>query len=423
MSTRASQILRPRRFFYGYWIVAFTFLCLLISIGCGSFIYSLFVQSLQSVLGWSRGEIMVGFTIFFVMMGVASLPVGRLVDKRGAKLVIVLGAIVMGLGFVLLSVMSQLYLFYLGYVLVGTGAAGIGSVPCSAVVSNWFKKKRGLAVGLMSSGIGAGGVVMAPVAGYLIEMLGWRGAYFSMAVIVWLSIIPLALLTVRTRPAEMGLHPDGAPVAEAPPEFRPGTSAGLTLRQAAAASAFWLLAVSYLFGNFSSMGGLQSQGPNLIDLGFRTEAAAVALGAIGFGSGVGKFIFGWLCDKMSARYASAIGLSLQASGLIVVLQVDSSSSMAIIWTYSLLMGFGAGSWLPTVSMLTSNSFGLAHYGSIFGMISLLLNLGTATGPLVAGMLYDSMGTYHWAFVLFAALYAISLPAVLLVRRPKSFTPA
>ncbi len=422
MVTHVSGSPRTPRFFYGYWIVFFTFLCMLISIGCGSFIYSLFVRPLQSVLGWSRGEIMVGFTIFFIMMGVASLPAGRLVDRRGARPVIVLGAVVMGLGFIILSVMSHLYLFYLGYVLIGAGAGGIGSVPCSAVVSNWFRKKRGTAIGLMSSGIGAGGLVMAPLAGYLIEVVGWRGAYFSMALIVWVAIIPLALLTLRTRPEEMGLHPDGAAQAEQPRAYRPGSSAGLTLRQAVVFSAFWLLAMSYFFANFSSMGGIQSQGPNLTDLGFSTGAAAVALSAIGFGSGTGKFIFGWLCDKMPARYVSAIGLSLQAAGLVVILQVDSHSSMALVWTYSLLIGFGAGSWLPTVSILTSQSFGLKHYGSIFGMISLLLNIGTAIGPLVAGMMYDSMGTYHSAFVLLAAVHAISIPAVLLVRRPKSFTP-
>ena len=422
MSTHDTPLPRPR-IFYGYWLVAFTFLCMLISIGCGSFAYSLFVQPLQEVLQWSRGEIMVGFTLFFVMMGVGSPLAGRMVDRRGAKPVIVAGAVVMGLGFVIVSLMSHLYLFYVGYVLVGLGAGGIGAVPCSAIVSNWFKKKRGLAVGLMSSGIGGGGVVMAPVAGYLIESIGWRGAYFAMAIIVWVSIIPLALLVVKTRPEEMGLHPDGAATAAVPPVVRPGTSAGLTLRQAYACAAFWLLAVSYFLGNFSSMGGLQSQGPNLMDFGFSSAGAATALGAIGFGSGVGKFVFGWLCDKISPRYASTIGLMLQAVGLILVLRVGAESSMTLIWAYALMMGFGAGSWLPTVSILTSSSFGLAHYGSIFGMITLLLNTGTAVGPLVAGIMYDSMGTYQWAFMLFAALYAISIPAVLLVRRPKSYTPA
>ena len=209
-----SQLPSRPRIFYGIYIVAFAFLCLTMCIGCGSFAFSLFVNPLQSELAWSRGQIMVGFTIFWVMMGAASPLFGRILDRRGARVVIPLGAIVMGLGFVLLSRMDSLFLFYLGYVLVGSGAAGIGPVPTSAIVSNWFRKKRGTAVGITSAGIGAGGAVMAPIAGYLLQTYDWRTAYFAMAVIIWIALIPLALLLVRTRPEDVGLHPDGAAEAE-----------------------------------------------------------------------------------------------------------------------------------------------------------------------------------------------------------------
>ncbi len=357
---------------------------------------------------------MVGFTIFWVMMGVASPLFGRILDKHGARRAITLGAIVMGLGFVFVSLMNSLVLFYLGYVLVGAGAAGIGPVPSSAIVSNWFRRKRGTAVGITSAGIGAGGVVMAPIVGYVLEAFDWRTAYFAMAVIIWVAIIPLALILVRTRPADMGLYPDGAKGVEAGHgDGNTGMAWGFSLRRAAVTLPFWLIAVSYLLGNFSSMGGLQAQVPNLNDIGFPTATAAAALGAIGFGSGVGKVFFGWLCDRMQPRLASAIGLSLQCAAVLILLQVRSDSSMALVWAYSLLMGFGAGSWLPTMSLLVSRSFGLAFYGSVFGVINLAQSIGTATGPLVAGMMYDSMGTYRWAFMLFAALYGIAIPQVLL----------
>jgi len=413
------------RFFFGYWIVAFAFLCLTICIGCGSFVFSLFVSPLQAELAWSRGEIMVGFTIFWVMMGVASPLFGRVLDRHGARRAIPLGAIVMGLGFLVVSVMDSLLLFYLGYVLVGVGAAGIGPVPTSAIVSNWFRKKRGTAVGITSAGIGAGGFIMAPIVGYLLGAFDWRTAYLSMAIIVWVSIIPLSLLLVRTRPEDVGLHPDGALKAEEPRCTGVGNGVvwGFTLRQAAVTLPFWLIAVSYLLGNFSSMGGLQSQVPNLNDIGFPTATAAAALGAIGFGSGVGKVFFGWLCDRMQPRLASAIGLTLQCAAVLILLQLRSDSPVALIWAYALLMGFGAGSWLPTMSMLVSGSFGLAFYGSVFGVVNLAQSVGTAVGPLVAGVMYDTMGTYRWAFMLFAALYAIAIPAVLLVRRPKARMPA
>jgi MFS family permease len=413
------------RFFFGYWIVAFAFLCLTICIGCGSFVFSLFVSPLQSELAWSRGEIMVGFTIFWVMMGVASPLFGRVLDRHGARRAIPLGAVVMGCGFVLLSLVHSLPLFYLGYVLVGTGAAGIGPVPTSAIVSNWFRKRRGTAVGITSAGIGAGGFIMAPVVGYLLGAFDWRTAYLAMAVIVWVSIIPLSLLLVRTRPEDVGLHPDGALEVEETHTTGVGNGVvwGFSLRQAAATLPFWLIAVSYLLGNFSSMGGLQAQVPNLNDIGFPTATAAAALGAIGFGSGVGKVFFGWLCDRMQPRFVSAIGLTLQCAAVLILLQLQSDSPMALIWTYALLMGFGAGSWLPTMSMLVSRSFGLAFYGAVFGVINLAQSVGTAIGPLVAGVMYDIMGTYRWAFMLFAALYGIAIPAVLLVRRPRVRMPA
>ncbi|MBN1152224.1 MAG: MFS transporter [Dehalococcoidia bacterium] len=412
----------PRsRIFYGYWMVAFAFLCLTMCIGCGSFVFSLFVNPLQSDLSWSRGEIMVGFTIFWVMMGVASPLFGRVLDKHGARRAIPIGAVIMGLGFVVLSTVDSLPLFYLGYVLVGSGAAGIGPVSTSAIVSNWFRRKRGTAVGITSAGIGAGGFIMAPIAGYLLDTFGWRTGYFAMALIIWVSIIPLALLFVRTRPEDIGLHPDGA--AAATPESGGGSTGGfawgLTLRQAVTTAPFWLIAVSYLLGNFSSMGGLQAQVPNLNDIGYPTATAAAALGAIGFGSGVGKVFFGWLCDRMQPRLASAIGLFLQCAAVLILLRVCPDSPMQLIWAYALLMGFGAGSWLPTMSILVSRSFGLAFYGSVFGVINLAQSVGTATGPLVAGVMFDTMGTYRWAFILFAALYGIAIPAVLLVRRPRT----
>lgn len=409
------------RVFYGYWIAVFGLLCLTMCIGCGSFVYSLFVAPLQAEFGWSRGQIMVGFTIFWVMMGIGSPVAGRILDRQGARRAIALGAMVMGLGFVLVSMTRALPLFYLGYTFVGFGAAGIGPVSTSAVASNWFKRKRGLALGITAAGIGTGGVVMAPIVGYVLEAYDWRTAYFAMAVIVWVAIIPLALLIVRTRPSEMGLCPDGdaAPVAAEFGDSATGVSIwGLTLHQAIRTAPFWLIAVSYLLSNGCIMAGFQSQVPNMNDVGFPTATAAVALSVTGFGSGLGKFFFGWLCDYVKPRMVSAIGLTLQCLGLIVLLQVRADSPMVVIWACALLMGFGAGSWLPTMSMLVSRSFGLAFYGAVFGVINLAQSIGTATIPLIAGVMYDQMGTYRWAFILFAALYAISIPAVLLVRRPK-----
>ena len=408
--------------FYGHWIVIATFFCLFIAAGCGFFAFSLFVKPLQADLGWGRGEIMAAFTIFYLVIGVASPFIGRVVDRYGARRVISTGAFIAGLGFVLLSRVSNLWHFYASYTIIGIGMTATGHVPSSAIVSNWFRKRRGTAIGIMSTGIGVGGVVLAPlVGGYLIPNFGWRVSYLVLAALTWVLIIPLALLVIKTKPADMGLYPDGSPAPEviAVTEASPLTTKGITLQTALVTSCFWLIAVSFLTGLFSQVGVLQHQVPYLEDIGFPVTMAAGALGVVGLMSAIGKFGFGWLCDQIPAKYAWSIGLGFQMVSMIILLNVQATSPQAMIWLYAITIGLGAGSWLPTMSMLVSTNFGLAAYGTIFGAVTLFENTGVATGPLMAGYMYDAMGNYYWAFIIFLALHAVAIPTALAVRRPKS----
>jgi len=417
-----THLLRKPKVFYGYWIVGATFFCLFIYSGCGFYAFSLFVKPLQVDLGWGRGEIMAAFTILFLVSGVASPFVGKVVDRYGARRVISIGAAIVGLGFILLSVMSHLWHFYVVYAVIGVGITAMGQVPASAIVSNWFEKRRGLAIGIMSIGIGIGGFALAPlVGGYIIPSFGWRISYLVLALLTWLLIIPLALLVIKTRPADTGLYPDGrqAPDAMTVAEASPLTAKGLTLKMALATSAFWLICISFLLSQFSQVGLIQSQVPHLEDIGFPVVTAATALGFVGLASAVGKFGFGWLCDRIPAKYACSIGLGFMLTGITIFINIRPASPVAIVWLYALTTGLGSGSWLPTMSMLVSTNFGLVAYGTIFGVVSFFQNLGMATGPLMAGYIYDTMNTYHMAFITFLALFGIAIPAMLAVRRPKA----
>ena len=411
-----SAAARRPRIFYGYWLVLVTFIFLFLAIGCGSFAFSLFVTPLQDALGWGRGQIMAGFTVFFVTMGVVSPFVGRFVDRYGARPVIPLGAVVMGLGFVVVSRMSDLYLFYLGYVLVGAGAAGMGQVPCSAIISHWFKKRRGTAIGLMAAGVGAGGV-LAPLISDIIANQSWRAAYLAMAVLIWAVVIPLGAIVVRTRPSEKGLYPDGEPIPAGAPREPAAAVSGVPLRVAATTPTFLLIAASFFVGCFASMGLVQAPVPFLQDIGFPIHTAASALSAVGIGSALGKIVFGWLCDRMQPNRAWALGQAMMAVSVVILLGIDAESSIAPIWAYALLAGFGMGAWLPTLSILASRNFGLAFYGAIFGALNLVQSTGTATGPFFAGLMYDATGTYYWAFVTFGILLLIGIPLILLVKKP------
>jgi len=412
---------KKSRVFYGYWIVVATFFFAFIFSGCGFYSFSLFVIPLQADLGWDRGEIMATLTFFFLVGGITAPFIGRVVDRYGVRRVMTAGALVAGLGFTLLSLVNDLWHFYGSYVIIGLGMAGTGMVPTTFVVSNWFKKKRGTAIGIMSAGIGAGGLALAPLTGgYLIPNFGWRVTYLVLAVLVW-ALIPLALFVIKTKPSDMGLYPDDGQDSEVVTEAEVPAlaSGGLSSRVAIRTSTFWLIAVSFLAFGISEVGILQNEVPYLEDIGFSAAMAAGVHGVVGLWSTIGKFGFGWLCDRIQAKYACAIGLALQLVGTIVLMNVRLTSPVAIIWLYTFLMGFGVGNWLPTMSMLISTNFGLVAYGAIFGMISLTQSLGAATGPLVAGYMYDASGSYRWVFILLGVSYAISMLSILAVRRPKS----
>lgn len=414
--------IRKPRIFYGYWMIAISVLCLGIFSGCGVGSFSIFVNSLQSEFGWGRGEIMLAFTIFFLLTGLAAPLVGGIVDRYGVRGVIAVGSLITGLGFASLYVLQTLWHFYLAYFFVGAGTAAYGQVPASAMVANWFVKKRGTAIGIMGTGIGLGIFVVAPLVGsFIIPVFGWRAAYLALGLIAW-TLIPLAIFVVRTKPADMGLYPDDVTSPEEVAEINASgiTKKGLNLKAALSTMAFWLVSVTFFISAFSSLGVNQTLVPYLQDAGFPVALAAGAMTILGLGSAIGKFFFGWLCDRIKAKHACALSFVLLSAGTIMLMMIKSTTPLPIIWLDALILGLGAGGWLPTMSMLVSRNFGLVYYGAIFGMVSLFQAVGGSVGPLFSGFMFDTMNQYFWAFIVFLCLYAVAAPAVLAVRRPKSF---
>ena len=408
---------RRPHIFYGYWIVLATFLCNAITFGCGFYAFSLFVTPLQGDLGWARGNIMAAFTIFFLTTGIVAPRAGRLVDRYGARIVMAAGAVIAAIGFIILSAVSQLWQYYLGYAVVGLGMAGTGQIPTSAVVSNWFFRKRGTAVGMMASGVGVGGLALAPfVGGVLLPRLGWNHTFLVLAALCVGVIVPLALLVIRTHPGEKGMSAYGS---EAGNESLGGgvVRSSATLKATMGTAVFWFIVATYFLSTFAHAGAIQNQVPLLEDAGLPVAVSAGALGAVGLSSALGKFGFGWLCDRIQARLALAIGLGFQLCAVIVLMNIQSDSPAAMAWLYAVMMGIGIGSWLPTMSMLVSDYFGLAHYGAIFGALTISFSVGSALGPLVAGKMYDSAGNYDAVFVLFLVLFVVSVVSILVARRP------
>jgi len=412
------------KMFYGYWIVLVAFLCNFVWSGFAYYSFSLFVKSLEIDFSWHRGEVMLGFSVFFLASGLVSPFIGKLITRYGERKVISIGAIIMAVSMALLGSVNNIWQFYAFYALVGIGMAGMGTIPASSLVSKWFSKRRGLAIGIMAFGVGIGGCIAAPiVAGVLIPAFGWRITYMILGAATCLIIVPSALIIIKAgKPADMGLYPDGIAPAGQMVQNTPSSTLPTKLMEKAAlvAPAFWLIAVCVVLSQFSMVGVSQNQVPFLVDIGFPVQTAAGALGFLALMSAVGKLVFGWLCDRMKANYVTAIGFILQVIGIIILLNINKESPIVMLWAFSFTMGLGIGSWLPTMSMLVSQNFGLIVYPTIFGIMTLCQCLGASVGPAVAGRLYDVMGDYKLAFLILLGLYAVALPAVLFVRQPKQF---
>jgi len=408
--------------FYGYWVLLVAFLCQATSAGITYYPFGLFVKPLSDDFGWSRGEIMVGSTIMALVGALLSPFFGRLIRRFGAKKTIAAGAIVLSAGMLLLSRIQTLWQFYLLFFVIGVGTAGMAIVPGSIVVANWFERRRGFAIGILGAGIGVGGFAIPPVmGGVLIPGFGWRTTLVVTGLLPIILIVPLTVLVLREKPSDMGLRPDGATPegAAAEKKKRESNNPGLDLQTARRTPAFWLVAIAFTAFSIPCMATFSNQVPHLQDIGFPVAAAASAISAVGVGSAAGKFGFGWLCDYMKSKYALAAGIVLQAGAILILMNVRPDSSVALIWLEALMLGLGLGSWLPSMTMTVSSTFGLASYGAIFGFINMLFSLGAAISPVAAGYIFDMQKSYSLVFVLSLVLYAVALPSILLVRRPNA----
>ena len=381
----------------------------------------MFINPLQNDLGWNRTGINGAFTIFIFSAALTSPFAGRMVEGFGARKVIAAGSIVTIIGLALLSGMSSIWHLYIGYLFAGMGTSATGPVTSTYVISHWFRIRRGMAIGILSTGLSISGIVFPPLFAVLvIPNLGWREAYLIMAIINLGVIVPLSYFVIRTKPSALGLYPDGIKEASKADRIthRASASEGIPLKSAISTAAFWLIALSLMF-NHTHLGINLSVFPHLRDIGFSVHIAASTLSITSAVALVSMFFFGWLCDRIEPKYASAMGLSMIALGIVMFMSFDSQSPMGWIWLFSLVMGLGTGSWLPTMSMLTSTTFGLASYGSIFGTMSFFQNSGGGIGPIIMGYLYDTTHSYKWGAVIVLVAVLLAMQLVLVVRKPVS----
>jgi MFS family permease len=304
----------------------------------------------------------------------------------------------------------------------------MGRIPISTIISQWFRRRRGMAMGLTFVGGGLGSFIMPPVFDYLIDGIGWRGAYVVLGGILWVGTIPLAALILRRRPQDIGLLPHGE-VSE--PEVADENGAekerarqkknfergeGLSLHEATSKPAFWLIAVAFFFPMMSGIGLLTHFVAIFMDMGLSSRTGSMCLGIAGGLSIAGRLGFGFAADRFSVRKVFTVCFVLEAFAVCMLLAMPLLGANSL-YAFVLLYGLTGGGGLVLAPLIIGECFGLKSMGTIFGMLAIAAVVGGAIGPVLAGVIFDSTGSYHRAFMIFCACEICAAIAISQVRSP------
>jgi MFS family permease len=392
----------PRSVSYGWIVVAAS--AAIICVGMGTlFSLGVFLVPIQRSMGWSRGAISTVALLNWIAMGVGSFAWGALSDRIGGRSVALAGGFLLGLGLVLSSQVQALWQFYVTFGLLVGFSVGAFYAPLTSSATKWFTARRGLAVALVSSGIGLGILLISPLARALTSGWDWRIAMLVLGDIAWVVIIPTALL-IRDDPDQV----DASGAAAPGPEY----SSGQVLR----APQFWAIALTHFACCAAHSGPIFHMVTHATDQGVPAMVAATVLGVSGLSSIAGRIGGGLIADRFGVKRTLIAGLVLQAAIIAAYLMAREAWSF-----YALAMIFGTayGGVMPLYALVTREYFGERVMGTAYGAVFLISSLGMGIGSLAGGVIYDRLGAYAWLYLGSALVAFMAVVLAFTFRRPEA----
>ena len=397
---------RLRRAYYGWWVLAASVASVALVAGTSFWSFGLYIDPLEREFGWSRWAVSGGFSIALLVGSLASPLIGRAVDRHGPRRVIVLGAVLTAGSFLLLATTSALWQWFLYQSIAAVFRNMMFFIPFQTLVSRWFERRRGLAVGILGTGFSMGGFAVVPALRAVIDAVQWEGSFVVSAIVTVAVVAPLALLLIRDRPADKGLLADGDAQPEGGPA-EPVALTGLTDRQALRTPLFWVIALALMVFFFGMFGWTAHAVPYYESVGYSKWWAAQLL-AIAAGSGiVTRLAFGYLADRIARIEVAAMALCACLTLSMLVLLVSGGSVLGVV----VFLGFwfvGSSGGPMIEPLLTARTFGMAYFASILGALAIVSQSGQIVSPIIAGAIFDATGEYDWALVMFACSMGLSL---------------
>ncbi len=391
--------------YYPWLVIGIAFLTVGVAFGARN-AFAIFLVAVIEEFRWSRGlasgALMLGSLVWTFVAPV----IGVLLDRFGARVVLPGGAIIMAAGFVMSGLANTVLEFYLGMgILVGAGFAALPMTSQATVLSNWFIRKRGMAIGTAASGIGLGIFIVAPLTQGLIAAVGWRAAYFTLAGLLVAVVAPLNYFFQRQTPEEMKLRPDfgeTAPANYAPRAKSYGVD-GPSLREALRTWRFWVFAFGVLTGAIPLHLVLIHQVAAVSDAGFSKETAALGLGMIGLFTVPSMILMGLLADRIGRQWAYLLGSMSLIIGILFLTIINDARQTWLLHAFPPFIAFGFSSRQSLYPTIAADLFHGKSFGAIIGSIALFIGAGAGIGPWLGGVIHDLTGSYDWAFWLAQAL--------------------
>jgi MFS family permease len=404
------------KIFYGWWIVLSTNVICLLGFGTWLYSFGVFFKPMMSEFGWTRAMTAGAYSMRSIEGGIASPIVGWAVDKYGPRIVIIIGAVIAGLGFCMMPLISSLLGFYMIYgVILSIGMSAMLYIPAFTLIARWFKRKVSMATSVLAIGAGIGGLICAPISAILITNYGWRISFIIIGFTVWIVVIPLSFV-VRNSPEEMGLRQDGDPPGDedsTEEDLVVDDDEDYTLKQALRSHAFWMLALSGLFQGMAHSTVIVHSIPHLTDMGIPLTQAAASIGFLTLVSIIGRVSYGYLGDRFDKRYLFVSLYVMQALGVLVLM---TANSMAMVYLFIFLFGVGFGGGIPLGTAIRAEYFGRKAFGKIMGFSAPVGMISSAVGPIMAGHIFDVTGSYSYAFMAISALVLCGSPVIMSLRK-------
>jgi len=402
------------RLHYG-WIVAIAGAGIQLAHALGVYSFGVFLRPITLEFGWERGALSIAASLAGVEMGFLAIITGKLSDKFGPRALVTLSGIILGTAFLLMTQVNSLWQVYLFWGFGMGTAASCAVVPILSTIPRWFSEKKGVAVSITAAGFGLGAMVSPLLTQILISSYGWRQSFIILGIIAWIITVPLAQL-IKRNPEQMGIKPYGEAGGELDKETD-DSEQGLTFQEALKMRPFWIFGTIQALWFFCLQTIVVHITPHAIDVGIPEISAASILSLIAGTSVFGRLSIGFISDKLGAKLTITLCLIVATLALVWLLF---ASRIWAFYLFAICFGFAYGGFIPLLTVIPSELFGIRSLGVILGALIFYNHIGSSFGAPVSGYIFDTTGSYRWALVILVILCALatSLGIVLLKHRTK-----